>query len=121
MYCQQCGASVPDQSKFCKQCGRRLKSYISNKALLLAMIAAVVSVGTSLPLLFSSDKPMKAEGSPTPLVVATSPSLLPKASPFPSPSPRPTRTPKQEVAIKPISELSPKPIRPRPDPTATPD
>lgn len=118
MFCQQCGVSAPDQSKFCKQCGRRLKTGISNKALLLAAIAAIVSVGTSLPLFFSGSEPTKAQETPTPLVVIASPSPLSK--PFPSPSVKLIQVVKRTQTPEPTPERKPeRPVvtwEPRPTP-----
>jgi hypothetical protein len=107
MFCQQCGAQAPEQSKFCKQCGRRLKTGISNKALLIAAIAAIVSVGTSLPLLFSSAQPMKAESSPTPLVAIASPSPSVKLIQAIKQTPEPTVERKTE---RPVVTWEPRPM-----------
>jgi eukaryotic-like serine/threonine-protein kinase len=106
VFCQQCGAQAPDQSKFCKQCGHRLRFHISNKALLLAGVAAIVSVGTSLPLFFSGNEPIRAQETPTPLVAIASPSPSPRVSPSPKMTPKPTAEP----------TLKPEPQRPEPTP-----
>jgi hypothetical protein len=118
MFCQKCGAEALDRTKFCKQCGHRLKTGISNKALLIAAIAAIVSIVTSLPLLFSSAEPIKVESSPTPLVVSASPS--PTSKPSPPPSVKLIQVVKRTQTPEPTSERKPeRPVvtwEPRPTP-----
>jgi hypothetical protein len=113
MFCQQCGASAPDQSKFCKQCGHRFKPEprISNKALLIAAIAAIVSIGTALLGFFPKSEPTTAQG---PIAIASqSPSV--SVTPKISPSPKPTRKPRQTP--EPTPDTTPRPQRQRPEPT----
>jgi zinc-ribbon domain len=104
MFCQKCGASAPDQTKFCKQCGHSLKPEprISNKAMLVAAIAAIASIGTSLLAFLPRDNSIKARDAPTPTVTITSSSGAP--SPRTSPTPKPTQKPRQTP--EPISDYS---------------
>jgi len=87
MFCQQCGKLLPEQSRDCEHCGHNHKSpRISNKAILLAAIAALISVGTALlNFLPSRSGPSKVEGAPTP--IRASEAEAPQAPPEPTPTP----------------------------------
>jgi len=86
MFCQQCGKLLPEQSRACEHCGHNHESHrISNKALLLAAIAALIS-GVCLVVSFlPRSYPSKAEGSPTP--ARASEAEAPQSPPEPTPTP----------------------------------
>src|SRR5262245_65431521 len=69
MFCQQCGKLLPEQSRACEHCGHNHESpRISNKALFLAAIAALIS-GVCLVVSFlPSSYPSKAGGGTTPVM-----------------------------------------------------
>lgn len=116
MFCQKCGAELSEEAAFCLKCGHKLHTdstpRISNKAMLLAAIAAVAS-GISVLLSFlPGSEPTKArDTAPTPemAVASPSPSATPKV--WASPPLRSLPTP------KPTLEPTPRPQRARPEPT----
>ncbi|MBO0859575.1 MAG: hypothetical protein J2P21_14035 [Chloracidobacterium sp.] len=75
MFCQQCGAKVPEESKFCWQCGNQFRTgfQISNKAMALAALAAVISVVTAF-LPFASKSETKAQDGKAETAAITTPS-----------------------------------------------
>jgi hypothetical protein len=83
--------------------------YISNKAMLLAAIAALISLGSLILTFLPSEKPPHTE------IVSASPS----PSLTTSPTPRPTRKPKPEPTASPKLEPTPKTTQ-RPGPTSQP-
>lgn len=117
MFCQRCGAEASEQSKFCNQCGRTLQeSRISNKALLIAGIAALLSVGAAI---FSYWPGSSSTGMATAIatpIITTSP--FPTSTPqiiVVRATPKPRQTPEPEEESKP--EPTPKSYRPGPGPT----
>lgn len=114
MFCQKCGAEAPNESRFCNHCGQKFgASRISNKALLLAGIAALIAIG-SATLSYRSGS------------ASTGTSTAPTATPLPSPTPTPQitiarATPKPRPTEEPEEELeptpTPRPYRLRPEPT----
>ena len=119
MFCKQCGASALDRSKFCKQCGHRFKeSRISNNAMLLAGIAALVSVGSAALSYWPRSSPTETATTAAISAVAASPNptpLPPIAIVKATPRFRPAKEsePEKESGPRP----TPKPYRPRPEPT----
>jgi predicted nucleic acid-binding Zn ribbon protein len=86
MFCQQCGKLLPERSRACEHCGYNHESpRISNNALLLAAIAALISgVGVVVSFLPRS-YPSKAEGGPKPVIASEA--EAPQATPAPKPTP----------------------------------
>lgn len=118
MFCQRCGAEAPEQSKFCKQCGSSFKSagfHISNTALVIAAIAAVVALGAAfLPIGGSDDtrQIVEAESTPIPRVTATPPYEEPKL----------TETQVKQMIAEQVAAQRPQPApRERERPTPTPE
>src|SRR5262249_38051082 len=67
MFCQQCGKLLPEQSRGCEHCGHNHESpRISNLALLLAAIAALLSGVCLVASFLPRSHPSKAAGGPTP-------------------------------------------------------
>lgn len=100
MFCQKCGALAPEESNFCLKCGctfqEKPKWFFSNRALLLAGIAALISAGSFLFAFLPRGEPIKAQAEP-PIIEA-------------SPSPSPSATPKPIVTIEtPKSRQTPEP------------
>jgi len=118
MFCQKCGVELSDTLKFCVKCGHKLKPEprISNKAILLAAIAAVASITTSMLGFLPRDKPIKAQDSPTPIMAVTAPSVTPspRSSPTPKPTQKPRQTPERTLELTPRPTLTwePKPTPP---------
>src|SRR5262245_10542069 len=84
MFCQQCGKLLPDQSRACEYCGHE-SPRISNKALLLAAIAALIS-GVGLVVSFlPRSYPSKPGGRPTSVI--SSEAEATQAPPAPTPTP----------------------------------
>jgi len=116
MYCPKCGKFLPDKLQACEHCGHNQeKSRISNKAILLAAIAAIVSVGSVLLSFLPRDNPINAqesiaEASPSPTITPT-----PRSSPASSPTQKPKQISEPESESEP--EPTPRPQRPRPEPT----
>src|SRR5215471_18249888 len=56
MFCSKCGAEVPEESKFCNKCGGNFKTgfQISNGAMLVAAVAAVIALGAAFLPSFGS-------------------------------------------------------------------
>lgn len=92
MFCQQCGAELLSETKFCVKCGHKLRTEprISNKILLIMGIAALISVGSALLSFFPRDRPIQAQAEPSPTIITPSP----RASPTPKPTQKPQQTPK---------------------------
>lgn len=122
MFCQQCGADAPNESKFCNHCGHKFgESRISNKALIAIGITALVSVGSATLSYWPGSSPTgpAATSTPTPVISAS-----PSPTPTPqivvvrvTPKPRPTEEPELEEELEPTP--TPRPYRPRPE--STPD
>src|SRR5262249_11331521 len=87
MFCQQCGAEASEESKYCQQCGHNFKTgfQISNKAMALAALAAIVSVGTTF-LPFASKSETKAQDGKVEKTAATT-TLSSVATLSPEPKP----------------------------------
>lgn len=81
MFCQKCGAELSNTQKFCVRCGHKLKTEgrISNGALLIAGIAALISAGSVILSYWpgSSSAGTAATASPSP-VASLSPSPTPR-------------------------------------------
>lgn len=118
MFCPRCGKYLPEKLQACEYCGHNQeRSRISNKAMLLAAIAALVSAISLLLSFLPGSGSMQAQDTtptPTPVVAVTSPTATPKPQiVIATPKPKPT----QETESEPEPEPTPKPIRPRPEPT----
>jgi hypothetical protein len=116
MFCQKCGVSASEESDICLVCGFELRAgpRISNKAMLLAAIAAAVSLGTALLSFSPRGKTPAAQVDQSiepaePIAMsAAAPSATP--TPEPSPSPAPTRSPEPAApspTIAPIPTIAP--------------
>lgn len=117
MFCQKCGAELTNTTKFCVRCGHKLKAepQISNKVMLVAAIAAVISIGSALLSLLPGDAPIEAQGEPSPTIIATvsptprsSPTARPAQKPKPTPEPRP-QTMERPQRPRPTLTWEPKP------------
>jgi zinc-ribbon domain len=104
MFCQKCGAELLNATKFCVKCGYRLReARISNKAILLAGIAAVVSVGSALLSFLPRSGPATIQ---EPIVMA-GPSPGESPTPRSSPMPKTRQTPEPTLKPKPRQEPTP--------------
>lgn len=118
MFCPKCGKYLPEKSQACEYCGHNQeRPRISNKAMLLAAIAALVSA-ISLLLSFlpgsGSTQAQDTTPTPTPVVAVASPTATPKPQiVIATPKPKPT----QETESEPEPDPTPRPQRPRPEPT----
>jgi hypothetical protein len=119
MFCQQCGSELLNATKFCVKCGRKLKTEgrISNKAMLLAGIAAIVSIGSAMLSYWPGSSPTGTAATTSPSPTAT---VSPSSTPTPQiivvkATPRPTKEPEPEEESE--QEPTPKPYRQRPEPT----
>jgi hypothetical protein len=119
MFCQNCGSELLNATKFCVKCGCRLRgARISNKAILLAGIAAVISVGSALLSFLPRSDPATIQ---EPIVMAD-PSPSESPTPRSSPTPKPAQKPRQTVepTLKPKTRPEPTPDYPyRHTPTLT--
>lgn len=100
MFCQQCGNPLSQKSQRCEHCGHEHEvSRISNKAMLMAIIAAAISsLSLLIPFPKTETDTSQPPSTPTPIIAARSPTPTPlsRQSPKPitplTPTPRPTKS-----------------------------
>lgn len=126
MFCKHCGDDLPTGATYCAMCGRRARfddppPYISKKAMLLAAIAAAVSLGGIALSFLPKSKSTGAQDASITVAAVTStatpspsPTPTPKAEPSPTSTPDPTVTP-LPILLRPDTSAN---NRPDPDPAS---
>jgi zinc-ribbon domain len=108
VFCSKCGMKIPEESTFCTRCGEKIRyaSGISNKMLVLACCAAVLSLSVAA-LSFFKDS----------LLAKSSRNISNTANPSAAPAPSASTTPKGSQTPPVIVVETSKSPQPSPTPT----